>query len=217
MKRLEVQDLVVETVDGVRVVDGASMIFEDGKRYALVGRNGAGKSSLLLTIMGHPGYKVVAGDVLLDGKSIVKLSADERAKAGLFLGMQYPCEVAGVSFANFLRTAVARVSQNSRNFLEVLGELKEEALALGFVDFDADRDLNAGFSGGEKKKSEVLQMLMLRPRFGFLDEPDSGLDKKSVELVAKRLAKIDYPTCLVIVSHHDRLLGALEIDETYTL
>ena len=217
MGRLEVQKLVVESSDGVRVVDGASMVFEDGGRYALVGRNGAGKSSLLLAIMGHPGYRVVSGDVLLDGKSILELSPDERARAGLYLGMQYPVEVPGVSFADFLRTSLARVSDNKRNFLEALAELRDETEGLGFADFKVERELNVGFSGGEKKKSEILQMLALRPRFAFLDEPDSGLDKKSVELVAKRLANLEYPTCLVVVSHQERLLGELKLDKTYEL
>jgi Fe-S cluster assembly ATP-binding protein len=103
------------------------------------------------------------------------------------------------------------------NFLQVLKDLKVEAERLGFRDFDYERELNVGFSGGEKKKSEILQMLMYRPRFALLDEPDSGLDKRSVELLAERLSTLSYPTCLVIVSHHDRLLEAVQVTQTYTL
>lgn len=217
MKGLELVNLSVETVGGKPIIRDLSMKFLDNERYALLGENGAGKSSLISAIMGHPGYKITTGKILLDGEDITRLSPDQRARKGLFLAMQYPVEITGVSYASFLRTVIARLTDNKTNFLDVLENLQREAANLGFRDFDYNRDLNVGFSGGEKKKSEILQMLMLKPRFAFLDEPDSGLDKKSVGLLAERLANLGYPSTLVIISHHDRLLAAVNPSETYTL
>jgi Fe-S cluster assembly ATP-binding protein len=217
MKGLEIVDLVVETREGKRIIDGLSLEFKDGGRYGLLGPNGSGKSSLVAAIMGHPAYRVVSGQIRLDGRDVAGLGVDERARLGLFLGTQYPAEVAGVSFASFMRTTLGRLRENRLNFLEVMEEMEAEAGALGFRQFDPERELNVGFSGGEKKKSEILQMLLIKPRFAFLDEPDSGLDKRSVELVARRLATIDYPTTLIIITHHDRLLEAMELDAVYQL
>lgn len=217
MKGLEIKNLCVETIDGKRILDDVSMEFRDGKNYALLGRNGSGKSTLVNTIMGHPHYRVISGKIILDGEDITNLPADERAKRGLFLAMQYPAEVAGVSYGSFLRTSLARLTDNDFNFLEVLTRLKTEAEKLGFKDFDYERDLNVGFSGGEKKKSEILQMLILRPRFAFLDEPDSGLDKPSVKELGERLSALDYSTSLIVISHHDHLLETLKPDFTYNM
>ena len=206
MKGLDIQNLSVATKESKEILHGVTMHFSDHQVYALLGRNGSGKSTLVSTIMGHPHYQITGGQILLDGEDITNLPADERAKRGLFLAMQYPAEVAGVSYANFLRTALARLTNNDFNFLEALNELNSEAKRLGFRHFDPERDLNVGFSGGEKKKSEILQMLILKPRFAFLDEPDSGLDKPSVKELGEQLSKLDYPTTLVIISHHDHLL-----------
>lgn len=193
------------------------MHFNDQKIYALLGRNGSGKSTLVNTIMGHPHYKVTGGKIMLDDEDITNLPADERAKRGLFLAMQYPAEVAGVSYANFLRTALARLTNNNFNFLEALNQLQDEAKRLGFRHFDPERDLNVGFSGGEKKKSEILQMLILKPRFAFLDEPDSGLDKPSVKELCEQLSNLDYSTSLIIISHHDHLLEAVKPNQVYDM
>lgn len=217
MKGLELVNLSVQTTGGKPIIRDLSMKFLDNERYALLGENGAGKSSLISAIMGHPGYKITTGKILLDGEDITRLSPDQRARKGLFLAMQYPVEITGVSYASFLRTVIARLTDNKTNFLDVLENLQREAANLGFRDFDYNRDLNVGFSGGEKKKSEILQMLMIKPRFAFLDEPDSGLDKKSVGLLAERLANLGYPSTLVIISHHDRLLAAVNPSETYML
>jgi Fe-S cluster assembly ATP-binding protein len=217
MKGLRLDKLVVETREGKRLLDGVSMEFRDGTNYALLGPNGAGKSSLVAAVMGHPGYVIKSGAIMLDGEDITALTADEKARRGLFLAMQYPVEIAGVSYASFLRTALARRTGNRFNFIEVLTQLGEEARGLGFREFDPERELNVGFSGGEKKKSEILQMLMLRPRFAFLDEPDSGLDKKSVALLAARLQRLDYPTSLILITHHDQVLEAVAPEQTYDL
>ena len=122
-----------------------------------------------------------------------------------------------MSYANFLRTSLAKLTDNQFNFLEVLNQLQTEAASLGFQHFDYNRDLNVGFSGGEKKKSEILQMLILKPRFAFLDEPDSGLDKISVKYLSDRLRALDYPTTLIIISHHDQLLAAVHPTTTYDM
>lgn len=217
MKGLDIQNLSVATRDGKEILRGITMHFSDHQVYALLGRNGSGKSTLVNTIMGHPHYQITGGKILLDGEDITNLPTDERAKRGLFLAMQYPAEVAGVSYANFLRTALARLTNNDFNFLEALNELNSEAKRLGFRHFDPERDLNVGFSGGEKKKSEILQMLILKPRIAFLDEPDSGLDKPSVRELGEQLSKLNYPTTLIIISHHDHLLEAVKPDVTYDM
>lgn len=215
--KLELRNLSVATVDGKEILSDISMEFLAGGRYSLLGANGSGKTSLVSCIMGHPGYKITSGEILLDGENINDLPTNERARRGIFLASQYPVEIAGVSYASFLRTALLSTRRERVNFQKVLDNLKEEATALGFRDFDYMRDANVGFSGGEKKKSEILQMLMLRPRFAFLDEPDSGLDKKSVGLLAKRLTQLDFPVCLVVISHHDKLLSAINPTKSYTL
>ena len=191
--------------------------FQDNARYALLGRNGSGKSTLVNVIAGHPHYQITGGKIILDGEDITHLKADERAKRGIFLAMQYPAEIPGVSYANFLRTSLTKLTDNQFNFLEVLNQLQTEAASLGFQHFDYNRDLNVGFSGGEKKKSEILQMLILKPRFAFLDEPDSGLDKISVKYLSARLRALNYPTTLVIISHHDQLLAAVHPTTTYDM
>lgn len=217
MKGLEIKDLSISTNDGTPILDKVSLPLKDNQVYALLGRNGRGKSTLVNAIMGSPAYRITHGQILLDGQDITSWTPDQRAKAGLFLAHQYPAEVPGVSYGNFLRTALVNVKGRGFVFADVLKELTSHAQQLGFTHFDYQRDLNVGFSGGEKKKSEILQMLALRPRFAFLDEPDSGLDKMSVRRLAKVLRRLDYPTTLVIISHSDQLLDALQPDATYNL
>ena len=217
MKGLRIEHLSVATVEGKPIFRDVTLDFQDNARYALLGRNGSGKSTLVNVIAGHPHYQITGGKIILDGEDITHLKADERAKRGIFLAMQYPAEIPGVSYANFLRTSLAKLTDNQFNFLEVLNQLQTEAANLGFQRFDYNRDLNVGFSGGEKKKSEILQMLILKPRFAFLDEPDSGLDKISVKYLSARLRALDYPTTLIIISHHDQLLAAVHPTTTYDM
>ena len=217
MKGLRIEHLSVATVEGKPIFHDVTLDFQDNARYALLGRNGSGKSTLVNVIAGHPHYQITGGKIILDGEDITHLKADERAKRGIFLAMQYPAEIPGVSYANFLRTSLAKLTDNQFNFLEVLNQLQTEAASLGFQHFDYNRDLNVGFSGGEKKKSEILQMLILKPRFAFLDEPDSGLDKISVKYLSNRLRALDYPTTLIIISHHDQLLAAVHPTTTYDM
>ena len=217
MKGLRIEHLSVATIEGKPIFHDVTLDFQDNARYALLGRNGSGKSTLVNVIAGHPHYQITGGKIILDGEDITHLKADERAKRGIFLAMQYPAEITGVSYANFLRTSLTKLTDNQFNFLEVLDQLQTEAASLGFQHFDYNRDLNVGFSGGEKKKSEILQMLILKPRFAFLDEPDSGLDKISVKYLSARLRALNYPTTLVIISHHDQLLAAVHPTTTYDM
>ena len=217
MKGLRIEHLSVATIEGKPIFHDVTLDFQDNARYALLGRNGSGKSTLVNVIAGHPHYQITGGKIILDGEDITHLKADERAKRGIFLAMQYPAEIPGVSYANFLRTSLAKLTDNQFNFLEVLNQLQTEAANLGFQRFDYNRDLNVGFSGGEKKKSEILQMLILKPRFAFLDEPDSGLDKISVKYLSNRLRALDYPTTLIIISHHDQLLEVVHPTTTYDM
>lgn len=214
---LVIEHLSVATAEGKSLLRDVTLNFKDHTNYALLGRNGSGKSTLANTICGHPNYRITHGHIFLDGEDITDLPANERAKRGLFLAMQYPAEIPGVSYANFLRTSLAQLTNNRFNFLEVLDQLQREAKILGFTNFDPNRDLNVGFSGGEKKKSEILQMLLLQPRFAFLDEPDSGLDKVSVKLLSQRLRQLNYPTTLILITHHDQLLQAINPQATYNM
>ena len=216
-KGLEIKHLTVATKDGKQIIKkDISLHFSDRTNYALLGHNGCGKTTLVSAIMGSPEYRVISGQIRLDETDITDLPPNERAKLGIFLAMQSPIEIP-ISYSNFLRSVLANIDTDERNFFDVLDELKQDASRLGFDDFDPQRQLNAGFSGGEKKKSEILQMLAIRPRFALLDEPDSGLDRDSVSRLAERLLAIDYPTSLIVISHHDHLLNELKPTVTYNL
>lgn len=216
MKGLNITNLSVDA-DGRHIINNISLSFLDGQTYALVGANGSGKSTLANVIMGNPEYTVTGGQITLDGRDITDLDTAERAKLGLFLAMQYPTEIAGISYADFLRTALVSQHGNNIDFSSTLNELTANAQRLGFNNFDYRRDVNVGFSGGEKKKSEILQMLALKPRLAILDEPDSGLDKASIKKLATALNNINYPTTLIVISHNNDLLNSLDLTATYDM
>ena len=216
MRGLEVVDLSVGTVDGKEILRGVSMRFEVGKRYAILGPNGSGKSTLVNAIMGHPHYKITGGKILIDGRDITNLPTDEKSRLGLFLGFQYPMEIEGVSYSSFLRTILSARSKKT-NFYDVLRQLSGWTDELGFRNFNSTRDLNVGFSGGEKKRSEILQMLALRPRFAFLDEPDSGLDVDGLTALTDKLTSLDFPTALAVITHHNKALRKLQPDVIYVM
>lgn len=216
MKGLEITNLSV-AANGKQILNNLSLSFLDNQIYALIGCNGSGKSTLLNVIMGAPNYKITNGNIILDGKDITNPSIDARAKLGLFLAMQYPVEIAGISYADFLRTALTQLRGHKPDMAQVLENLESYAQQLGFANFDYSRDLNVGFSGGEKKKSEILQMLAIQPRFAFLDEPDSGLDATSVRKLSTLLRNLDYPTTLIIVSHNKQLIDSLHPLATYDM
>lgn len=209
MSGIKIKNLTVQA--GSRtIINDLSLDLADNQIYILRGHNGCGKSTLVSAIMGSPDYTVTKGNILLDEQDITDLSTDERAKLGLFIAMQYPVEIAGISYADFLRVSLQSLDKLT-DFSVVLKDLQQNAALLGFTNFDYHRDLNVGFSGGEKKKSEILQILALRPRFAFLDEPDSGLDQQSVQLLSNCLHNLDYPTSLIIITHNQQLLDNLAV------
>lgn len=216
MKGLNITNLSVDA-NGRHIINSLSLSFRDGRTYALIGANGSGKSTLANVIMGNPEYAVTSGQIALDEHNITNLDTAERAKLGLFLAMQYPTEIAGISYADFLRTVLVSQHGNNIDFSSTLNELMVNARRLGFNGFDYRRDVNVGFSGGEKKKSEILQMLALKPRLAILDEPDSGLDKASVKKLTTVLNNINYPTTLIVISHNNDLLNSLNLTATYDM
>ncbi len=181
---LEVRGLHA-TVEGKPILRGIDLTIRQGEIHALMGPNGSGKSTLSNVIMGRPGYVVTEGQVLLDGENITPLTADERAKRGLFLAMQYPTEIPGVSVVNFLRTAYQSIKAEQISALAFRKHMKTQMDRLGIEDSMVQRYVNQGFSGGEKKRNEVLQLAVLEPKIALLDETDSGLDIDSLKLVAE--------------------------------
>ncbi|MGI0086396.1 MAG: Fe-S cluster assembly ATPase SufC [Nitrosotalea sp.] len=218
MAVLEIKDLHAQR-DGKEILKGVNLKTGPGEVHAIMGPNGSGKSTLAYTILGHPKYEVTGGDILLDGQSILGMSADERSKKGLFLAFQYPTEVAGVGYSHFLRTAYNALSkslgdQNREVFLtvrEFQNYLKKNLDQVGLRHDFLSRYLNEGFSGGEKKRSEVLQMAVLQPKISILDEPDSGLDIDAVQSVAKAISQVSRKDATVIViTHYARILKFLD-------
>ena len=218
MAILEIKELHVKR-EGKEILKGVNLKTGPGEVHAIMGPNGSGKSTLAYTLLAHPKYEVTSGDILLDGKSILDLSADERAKKGLFLAFQYPTEVSGVGYSHFLRTSYNALSkalggQNREVFLtvrEFQNYLKKNLDQVGLKHDFLSRYLNEGFSGGEKKRSEVLQMAVLQPTISILDEPDSGLDIDSVQAVAKAINQVSKKDATVIViTHYARILKFLD-------
>jgi len=206
-------------VNGGMILNELNLEVQAGEVHAIMGPNGSGKSTLAYTLLGHPKYQVTKGDILLDGDSILGLKTDERARKGLFLGFQYPTEVSGVGFSHFLRTSYNALSKalqdNDREVFITVREfqkyLKQNINDVGLADEFLSRYLNEGFSGGEKKRSEVLQMTVLKPKVSILDEPDSGLDIDSVQAVAKAISKtFDKNTTTILITHYARILNYLD-------
>ena len=204
---LEVRGLHA-TVEGKEILRGIDLTVRQGEIHALMGPNGSGKSTLSNVIMGRPGYVVTNGTVLLNGEDITKLPADERAKRGLFLAMQYPTEVPGVSVVNFLRTAYQAVKGEQISALAFRKHMKTQMDRLGIEDAMVQRYVNQGFSGGEKKRNEVLQLAVLEPAIALLDETDSGLDIDSLKLVAESVNDLAGPDLgVLIITHYQRMLN----------
>jgi len=218
MAVLEIVDLHVQR-EGKPILKGVNLKTGPGEIHAIMGPNGSGKSTLAYTLLGHPKYEVTQGKILLDGEDITNASTDERAKKGLFLGFQYPTEVSGVGYSHFLRTAYNALSKSLQSsdrevFItvrEFQNYLKKNLQTVGLRDDFLGRYLNEGFSGGEKKRSEVLQMAVLKPKVSILDEPDSGLDIDAVQAVAKAISDVSTPDATVIViTHYARILKFLK-------
>jgi Fe-S cluster assembly ATP-binding protein len=210
MGRLEIRNLHA-TVEGTEILKGVDLTISQGEVHALMGPNGSGKSTLANTLLGHPKYKVTKGDILIDGHSLLDLSPDKRAKQGLFLAFQYPVAVPGVTMFSFLRAAYNAVHTDEKNQAPTIFEFKEtlsEKMKLLEMDESfMNRYLNEGFSGGEKKRAEILQLAMLKPKFAVLDETDSGLDIDALRVVAEGVSKLASDDLgILVITHYQRIL-----------
>ncbi len=203
----EIKDLHV-SVEGKKILHGLSLLVRAGEVHAIMGPNGSGKSTLSYAVLGHPRYAIESGDILLNGESLLPLKTNERAIKGLFLGFQYPVAVPGVSVVNFLRTAMKNRRGQDVPLKEFKKELKENMKALQMDTAFANRYLNEGFSGGEKKRLEILQMALLQPVMAILDETDSGLDIDALKVVSEGINRLSAPTRgMLLITHYQRLLG----------
>jgi len=219
MASLVIQDLHASIGDKP-IVKGLSLTINSGEVHAIMGPNGTGKSTLAKVIAGHPDYTVTGGDVLLDGKSVLEREADERARAGLFLAFQYPSEIPGVSIANFLRAAVqARMAEGEE--IDATAYYKRLYAKMDMLKIDrkfTSRAVNEGFSGGEKKRCEILQMAMLEPKFALMDETDSGLDIDALRIVSEGVNTLRGPGLgVLLITHYQRLLNHIVPDFVHVM
>ncbi|ATH60714.1 MULTISPECIES: Fe-S cluster assembly ATPase SufC [Staphylococcus] len=216
---LEIKDLHV-SIEDKEILKGVNLTINTGEIHAVMGPNGTGKSTLSSAIMGHPSFEVTQGEVLLDGVNVLELDVDDRAKAGLFLAMQYPSEITGVTNADFMRSAInaKREEGEEINLMQFIKKLDKE---MDFLDIDQDmaqRYLNEGFSGGEKKRNEILQLMMLEPKFAILDEIDSGLDIDALKVVSKGINQMRGETFgSLIITHYQRLLNYITPDHVHVM
>jgi Fe-S cluster assembly ATP-binding protein len=220
MSTLEIKDLRVSvaTDDGAKeILKGVDLTVRTGETHAIMGPNGSGKSTLAYAIAGHPKYQITSGSVTLDGKDLLELTVDERARAGLFLAMQYPVEVPGVSMSNFLRSAATAIRGEAPKLRTWVKEVKG---AMSDLDIDpdfAERSVNEGFSGGEKKRHEVLQLALLKPRFAILDETDSGLDVDALRVVSEGVNRYrgSGDVGVLLITHYTRILQHIHPDRVH--
>lgn len=217
MKILEIKNLHVE-VDGKEILKGVNLSLDLGKINALMGKNGSGKSTLVNTIMGHPNYKITKGKIIFDGKDITNLSPNEKAKLGIFLSFQYPREIEGVTYSKFLRAAYNNLHEKKLNIIQFKKLLKEKMELLGISSEMQHRYLNKGFSGGEKKIMEILQMALFNPKLIILDETDSGLDVDAMKNVAKGVNKtFDKNKSIFLITHYKRILEHIKPDVVFIM
>ena len=214
MSTLEIRDLHV-SVEGAadEILKGVDLTIESGQTHAIMGPNGSGKSTLAYSVAGHPKYVVTRGSVLLDGEDVLSMTVDERARAGLFLAMQYPVEVPGVSVSNFLRTAVTAIRGEAPKLRTWVKEVNDSMTALGVDRAFAERSVNEGFSGGEKKRHEILQLGLLKPKFAILDETDSGLDIDALRIVSEGINRVrETGVGTLLITHYTRILRYVKPD-----
>jgi len=217
MSTLEIKNLhvTVETPEGVKeILKGVDLTISSGETHAIMGPNGSGKSTLAYSIAGHPKYTITDGTVTLDGEDVLEMSVDERARAGLFLAMQYPVEVPGVSVSNFLRTAKTALDGEAPKLRHWVKDVKTSMEALRMDPAFAERNVNEGFSGGEKKRHEILQMELLSPKIAILDETDSGLDVDALRIVSEGVNRVKENTGLgvMLITHYTRILNYITPD-----
>ena len=216
MSTLEIKDLQVSvaTEEGPKeILKGVTLTIGDGETHAIMGPNGSGKSTLAYSIAGHPKYEITGGSVTLDGEDVLAMSVDERARAGLFLAMQYPVEVPGVSVSNFLRTAKTAIDGEAPKLRTWAGELRGAMEKLQMDPAFAPRNVNEGFSGGEKKRHEILQLALLKPKFAILDETDSGLDIDALRVVSEGVNKVRATGVgTLLITHYTRILRYVKPD-----
>ena len=221
MPLLEIQNLHA-TVGDKEILKGINLVIKPGEVHAIMGPNGSGKSTLSYILAGRDGYDVTKGAVLFDGKDLLSMPADERACAGLFLGFQYPVEIPGVATMTFLKTALNAVrayrGDDPLDAMQFLNYVRERAMVLNVTDDMLRRALNVGFSGGEKKRNEILQMAVLEPRLAVLDETDSGLDIDALKIVAEGVNAMRTPERgMLVITHYQRLLNYIEPDHVHVL
>jgi len=217
MSTLEIRDLhvTVETEQGTKpILNGVDLTINEGEIHAIMGPNGSGKSTLAYTIAGHPKYTVTGGTITLDGEDVLAMTVDERARAGLFLAMQYPVEIPGVTNTNFLRTAKTAIDGQAPSIRTWVKDVRESMNALRMDSSFAERNVNEGFSGGEKKRNEILQLELLKPKFAVLDETDSGLDVDALKVVSEGVnrAKANTGLGILLITHYTRILRYIKPD-----
>jgi len=217
MSVLEIKNLQVsvDTENGAsEILRGVDLTIKSGETHAIMGPNGSGKSTLAYSIAGHPKYSITGGSVTFDGVDVLEMSVDERARAGLFLAMQYPVEVPGVSVSNFLRSAATAIRGEAPKVRTWVGEVKDAMSSLGMDPTFSERNVNEGFSGGEKKRHEILQMELLKPKIAILDETDSGLDVDALRIVSEGVNRIKAKSDvgIMLITHYTRILRYIKPD-----
>ncbi|GMM96755.1 Fe-S cluster assembly ATPase SufC [Microbacterium sp. MTN4-26] len=222
MTVLEIRDLhvTVETEKGATpILNGVTLTIRTGETHAIMGPNGSGKSTLAYTIAGHPKYTVAGGSITLDGEDVLEMSVDERARAGLFLAMQYPVEIPGVTVTNFLRTAKTAIDGEAPAIRSWTKDVRESMTNLRMDPTFAQRNVNEGFSGGEKKRHEILQLELLRPKLAVLDETDSGLDVDALKIVSEGVNRAKEQTDLgvLLITHYTRILRYIRPDHVHVM
>ena len=215
---LEIKDLHA-SIEGKEILKGVNLVIKKGEIHALMGPNGSGKSTLSAVLMGHPKYVVTKGEILLDGQNIIELSPDKRAQMGLFLAFQYPMEIAGVNYMHFLYTAAKKqLDQPKLTISNFKKMLTEKLKVLGLDESFINRALNQGFSGGEKKRAEILQMLIFQPTLAIMDETDSGLDIDSLKIVSEAINSNRGPEFgALVITHYQRILNYLKPDVIHVM
>ncbi len=218
MSTLEIRDLHV-SVEDKEILRGVDLTVKSGETHAIMGPNGSGKSTLAYSVAGHPKYTVTSGEILLDGEDVLSMAVDERARAGLFLAMQYPVEVPGVSVSNFLRSSATAVRGEAPKLRLWVKEVREAMASLGMDPAFAERSVNEGFSGGEKKRHEILQLALLKPKFAVLDETDSGLDVDALRVVSEGVNKVRAggEVGTLLITHYTRILRYVEPDFVHVM